>query len=183
MTRAEHSSGTDRVAEAVAGGTGEIIVNIQGDEPLIEPGLIDALVEAMADPAGAEMATAATPIRSAAELNNPSVVKVVRDQRGLALYFSRSVIPFVRDGGAAAAPDRPLHWRHIGAYAYRRAFLERLVAAPPSALEQAERLEQLRALHIGGRIRVLETEYAGVGVDTADDVARVERLIRERGMA
>lgn len=175
MTRADHVSGTDRVAEAVAGDNAEVVINIQGDEPLIEPALIDALSDVMKGDGRADMATGATLIREEEELRNPSVVKVVRDQEGWALYFSRLPIPFQRDG--IFRKGSRLHWRHIGIYAYRREFLDRFVAAPPCALEIAERLEQLRALHLGARIRVVETEYAGIGVDTPDDLLRVEALL------
>lgn len=183
MTDPAHASGTDRVAEAVAGRGADIVINIQGDEPLIDPALIDRLAAVMADEPETEMATAATLIREAAERDNPAVVKVVCDGLGRALYFSRSVIPHVRDPGSEDAGGGPLHWRHIGIYAYQTRFLERFVHTPPSRLERTEKLEQLRALHIGGRIRVLETDYAGVGVDTPADVARAEDALRQMGLA
>jgi 3-deoxy-manno-octulosonate cytidylyltransferase (CMP-KDO synthetase) len=184
MTRADHPSGTDRIAEAVAGTDAEIVVNVQGDEPLIDPALIDAVAAAAAGPGAPDMATAASPITNPADLRNPAVVKVVCNAAGDALYFSREPIPHVRD----APTDEEvlaagLHRRHIGIYAYRRAFLERLVAAPPAPLETAEKLEQLRALHLGARIRVLETAHVGVGVDTPDDIPRAERALREAGLA
>jgi 3-deoxy-manno-octulosonate cytidylyltransferase (CMP-KDO synthetase) len=178
MTRADHPSGTDRVAEAIAEDPAEIVVNIQGDEPFVDPGLIDRLVDLLAGDAAWEMGTAACPIRDAGELESRTVVKVVWAADGRALYFSRLPIPCVRDGRPAPG-IRPLHWRHIGLYGYRRAFLARLTAAPPCALEQAEKLEQLRALHLGARIRVLETERAGIGIDTPADVAYAEQLIRD----
>jgi len=174
MTRADHPSGTDRVAEAAAGSGAGVIVNVQGDEPLIDPELVDRLAASLQASDAWDMATAATALADPADLARPSVVKVVRDVAGRALYFSRAPIPFVRDGGPAPAG---LHWRHLGVYAYRRAFLERLVATPPCATEQAEKLEQLRALHIGGRIAVLETADRGAGVDTPEDIERVERLL------
>ncbi|MDP6524715.1 MAG: 3-deoxy-manno-octulosonate cytidylyltransferase [Kiritimatiellia bacterium] len=177
MTRADHPSGTDRVAEAVEGRNADVVVNIQGDEPLFDPILIDRLVEAIKS-GGAEMATAATPITQSAQLDDPGVVKVVKNQEGIALYFSRSLIPHVRDGDASAMDG--LHWRHLGVYAYSEPFLQRLVATPPCATEMAEKLEQLRALHIGGRIAVLETSDEGIGVDTPADVKYVERVISER---
>ena len=178
MTRADHPSGTDRVAEAVAGFDAGLIVNIQGDEPFIDPGLIDRLVRTLrADPA-ADMATAATPIRDPRPLSEPSVVKVVWGQGHRALYFSRAPIPHVRDADVPGAG--PLHWRHLGIYAYRRAFLDRLVAAPPCRLEQAEKLEQLRALDLGCRMIVLETEQAGIGVDTPADVTYAENVLQGR---
>jgi 3-deoxy-manno-octulosonate cytidylyltransferase (CMP-KDO synthetase) len=184
MTRTDHPSGTDRIAEAVAGRDAEIIINVQGDEPLIDPMLIDALAAALDGPGAPEMATAASPIADLADLRNRAVVKVVCNAAGHALYFSREPIPHVRD----AQTDEDilasgLHRRHIGIYAYRRAFLERLVAAPPAPLETAEKLEQLRALHLGARIRVLETDHVGVGVDTPEDIPRAERALREAGLA
>jgi len=179
MTGSHHQSGTDRIAEAVQGVPGDVIVNIQGDEPLIDPQLIDQLAEVMvADPL-LEMATAARPITDSEELKLPSVVKVVWDGSQRALYFSRSVIPYVRN--ADAAGKHPLHWCHIGIYAYRRDFLEKFVHTPPTILERVESLEQLRALHLGAKIMVVSTDQHGVGVDTPEDVARVEALLRRIG--
>jgi 3-deoxy-manno-octulosonate cytidylyltransferase (CMP-KDO synthetase) len=175
MTRADHPSGTDRVAEAVEGISADIIVNIQGDEPLIEPDLIDKLVGVLAENDW-EMSTAVSPIRDEEELENPGVVKVVRREDGTALYFSRSIIPHVRDHDSI--PDGTLHWRHLGIYGYRRDFLKRLVQSAPCLLEEAEKLEQLRALYLGARIGIVETKDKGIGVDTPEDVAFVEQLIR-----
>lgn len=172
MTRTDHPSGTDRVAEAVQGTDADIVINIQGDEPLIDPMLIDRLAGCFEEP-GWDMATAACPISNAHDEAATSVVKVVCDHKGGALYFSRLPIPFVRDAG-----DTFIRWRHIGLYAYRVEFLRRLLATPPCALEQAEKLEQLRALYMGGRIKVVEASEAGVGVDTPDDVRVVEEIIR-----
>lgn len=180
MTRADHPSGTDRVAEVIAPLEADIVVNVQGDEPLIDPNLIGKLVEALAGDAGWDMATAATPIVDDAMRASPAVVKVVWDATGRALYFSRSLIPYIRDPGKGDAAG--LHWRHLGIYAYRRAFLAKLVRTPPCATELAESLEQLRALHIGGRMLVLQTQERGIGVDTPADVAYVERIIREQGL-
>ena len=179
MTRPDHPSGTDRAAEAASPRDGDIVVNIQGDEPLIEPGLIDALAWRLRDDARCEMATAATRVTSLRDLEARSVVKVVCDCGGGALYFSRLPIPCRRDGG----PELGMYLRHLGIYAYRGAFLKRLVAEPPCALELAESLEQLRALWLGARIAVIETPRAGVGVDTPEDVAVVEALLRERKQA
>ena len=176
MTRPDHPSGTDRVAEAVRGVEAEVIVNVQGDEPLVDPGLIDRLAEVLLQDANWDMATAASPIREVAHLSNPAIVKVVWDRSRRALYFSRWAIPFVRDGDAASVP----HWRHIGIYAYRRAFLDRMVADPPCALERAEKLEQLRALDMGGRMVVLETDSFDAGVDTPADVQYVEAALRRQ---
>lgn len=182
MTRPEHPSGTDRIAEAVQGIAADVVVNIQGDEPLIDPALIDRVAGSLEDEAGWDMATAAAPIRSAEELHNPDVVKVVRALDGRALYFSRSVIPFLRGAEPGFAPVAGLHLRHIGIYGYRRIFLERLVKEPPSALENAEKLEQLRALAIGARMVVLDGEAPGIGVDSPADVPRAEALLRQAGL-
>ena len=178
MTRVDHPSGTDRVAEAANAGDADIVINIQGDEPLIDPALIDLLSREMLEGSW-EMATAAAPIASLDDLMSPNVVKVVCAADGGALYFSRSVIPCCRD----AEPDLAtgLYWRHIGIYAYRGAFLRRLVGQSPSALEQTEKLEQLRALHLGGRISVLRVDEVGIGVDTPEDLERVSRLMNEKG--
>jgi 3-deoxy-manno-octulosonate cytidylyltransferase (CMP-KDO synthetase) len=178
MTRADHPSGTDRVAEAAQAGDEDVVINIQGDEPLISPGLIDALAERMTSDAGWAMATVACPIRNARDLEARTVVKVVVAQDGGALYFSRLPIPCRRDG----EPDLSagLYLRHVGIYAYRGAFLKRLVAEPPCALEKAESLEQWRALYLGGRIAVILADEPGVGVDTPEDVETVERLLQGR---
>jgi 3-deoxy-manno-octulosonate cytidylyltransferase (CMP-KDO synthetase) len=176
MTRGDHPSGTDRVAEALRGVEAPLVVNVQGDEPLLDPALIGRLVELLRE--GWDMSTAAAPIRDQGQLTNPGVVKVVWDARGGALYFSRSVVPFVRDRDLP--PDCGAHWRHLGIYGYRREFLERLVATPPCLLERAEKLEQLRALFIGGRIAVAQTEEEGIGVDTPADVPYVEQLLAAR---
>jgi len=181
MTHADHVSGTDRVAEAlaVAGVTARVVLNIQGDEPLIEHGLIDALAEVMLRDSSWDMATAAAPIRDAEELRNPSLVKVVCDEQGRALYFSRSVIPYVREAKAVEGAG-VAHWGHVGIYAYRSSFLRRFVRTPPVLLERLECLEQLRALCMGARILVLKTAHSGRGVDTPEDVQYVEALLRER---
>jgi 3-deoxy-manno-octulosonate cytidylyltransferase (CMP-KDO synthetase) len=181
MTRTDHPSGTDRAAEAVEGTAADVVVNIQGDEPLVDPAILDRMAQTLEEDDAWDMATAATPIRGADELLAPSAVKVVCDRTGRALYFSRSVIPHVRDEGEKPT-DEPLHWRHLGLYAYRRACLDELVQTPPCATEQAERLEQLRALHLGYRIHVLQVEDTGVGVDTPEDLARAEELIRRAGL-
>jgi 3-deoxy-manno-octulosonate cytidylyltransferase (CMP-KDO synthetase) len=176
LTRADHPSGTDRVAEAVAGLDARVVVNIQGDEPLVDPGLLDRMAERLLADASWDMATAATRITREEDLESPSVVKVVWGRDGAAMYFSRSVIPHVRE----PAEDGPAtdHWWHLGLYAYQRACLQRLVETPPCALERAERLEQLRALDIGARILVVPTEERSVGVDTPEDVATVEAILR-----
>ena len=177
MTRPNHPSGTDRIAEAVAGQPVGVVVNIQGDEPLIDPGLIDRLVEVMEKDGSWDMATAAEPFTDTFTAGRLSVVKVVCDGTGRAMYFSRATIPVQRDEGSPPGPVTRL--RHLGIYAYRREFLERLVKEPPCELEQLEKLEQLRALHIGARIAVLQAEGSGAGVDTPEDVPRVEALLRQ----
>ena len=182
MTRSDHPSGTDRIAEAARGMDADVIVNIQGDEPLIDPDLIDRVAEALAGGESWDMATAATPIQSAEELHNPDVVKVVRARDGRALYFSRSVIPFIRGAPSAYGPVEGIHLRHVGLYGYRRTFLERLVREPPCALEELEKLEQLRALVLGGRMIVLDGNAAGIGVDSPADVPKAEALLRAAGL-
>ncbi len=178
MTRPDHPSGTDRVAEAANPQDEDIVINIQGDEPLINPDLIDALAGRMKADPGWAMATAACPIRNTRDLEARTVVKVVLDKDGGALYFSRLPIPCRRDG----EPDLSsgLYLRHLGIYAYRGAFLKRLVKEKPCALETTECLEQLRALYLGGRIAVIQTEELGIGVDTPEDVAVVEAIIRKQ---
>ena len=182
MTRADHPSGTDRIAEAIRDIEADVVVNIQGDEPLIEPALIDRVAGALADGEGWDMATAASPLRTAAELHHPDVVKVVRALDGRALYFSRSVVPFVRGAAADFPPIAGMHLRHVGLYGYRRAFLERLVKEPPCALENLEKLEQLRALALGCRMLVLDCDAVGIGVDSPGDVPKAEALLREAGL-
>lgn len=181
LTRPDHPSGTDRVAEAAQPADGDIVVNIQGDEPLIEPELIDALAERLKNDDHWAMATAACPITTRRELDAHTVVKVVVDRDGGALYFSRLPIPCRRDGD----PDlnAGLYLRHLGIYAYRGEFLKRLVLEPPCALEQTESLEQLRAMYIGARIAVIQTRHAGVGVDTPEDVEYVKAAMRTKGLA
>ena len=182
LTSPDHPSGTDRIAEAIRNVPADMVVNVQGDEPLIDPGLIDRVAATLADGADWDMATAAAPIRSAEELHNPDVVKVVRDRAGRALYFSRSVIPHVRGAAANHPPVAGQHFRHIGLYGYRRAFLERLVREPPCALENLEKLEQLRALTLGCRMAVLDGEAFGIGVDSPADVPKAEALLRQAGL-
>ena len=182
MTRSDHPSGTDRIAEAITGLSADVVVNIQGDEPLIDPGLVDRVADVLAGQADWDMATAASPVHSAEELRNPDVVKVVRANDGRALYFSRSPIPFVRGAGAEFAPVAGSHFRHVGLYGYRRQFLERLVKEPPCALENLEKLEQLRALALGCRMIVLDCDAVGIGVDSPADVPKAEMLLRKAGM-
>jgi 3-deoxy-manno-octulosonate cytidylyltransferase (CMP-KDO synthetase) len=181
MTPSDLPSGTDRVAMAATPiADDDIVVNIQGDEPLIDPALIDTLAGRMAADKAWSMATAACPVASLDDLNARSVVKVVLAADGAALYFSRLPIPCRRDGDPDLASG--LYLRHLGIYAYRGAFLKRFVAAPPSPLEKSESLEQLRALEMGAKILVVKTTDTGVGVDTPEDVPRIEAVLRERGL-
>ena len=172
MTRADHTSGTDRIAEVVAGHPCRAVVNLQGDEPLIEPETIDAAVAPLLADSTIEMSTLSRPFADADEFRNPNVVKVVTDDRGNALYFSRSPIPFSR-GAALPAPARA----HVGLYVYRRETLLKLAAMPVAPLEIVESLEQLRALAHGVRIRVVETAHAAAGVDTPEDLERVRQMM------
>jgi 3-deoxy-manno-octulosonate cytidylyltransferase (CMP-KDO synthetase) len=172
MTDAAHPSGTDRLAEVAAGLTCDIVVNVQGDEPLIDPRMIEHAVAPMIADRELAMATLRRRIEDPADLQNPNVTKVVVDQDGFAMYFSRAPIPFTRSG-CEAAPA----WRHVGLYVYRRECLLRLAALPATAMERAEALEQLRALEHGIRIKTIETTYDSIGVDTPDDLARVRQLM------
>jgi 3-deoxy-manno-octulosonate cytidylyltransferase (CMP-KDO synthetase) len=166
MTRADHLSGTDRAAEAASVETAGIVVNIQGDEPLIDPAAIDAAALALLDDPSLQMGTLKKKIEDPREIQNPNVVKVVTGREGDALYFSRCPIPYVRDGSI-------VHYKHIGLYVYRREFLLRYSDLPVGPLE---RVEQLRALENGYRIRVIETEYDSLGVDTPEDLKQVAAL-------
>ncbi len=173
MTRHDHPSGSDRLAEVAKNLRGtDAVLNIQGDEPLIDPALIDRLARALAAKKAPEMVTAATVISDLAALDNPNVVKVVLAKNGDALYFSRSRIPYQRDLGAS-----PVVYRHQGIYGYQRKFLLQFVRWPQSTLEKVEQLEQLRGLENGARIRVLITEHEAQGVDCPEDVAVVERTL------
>ena len=181
MTAPDHPSGSDRIAEVAARCGGDAVVNIQGDEPLIDPTVIDAVAGALAQ---AEMSTAATPIKAPAEYDNPNVVKVVVNAAGSALYFSRRTIPYLRDAANSSVSEQMAAFpflKHLGIYGYRRDALLRLVKFPVSPLERAEKLEQLRALENGIRIAVVKVAYDSVGVDVPADVARVERLLAASG--
>jgi 3-deoxy-manno-octulosonate cytidylyltransferase (CMP-KDO synthetase) len=170
----EHPSGTDRIAEVVRRdlADADIVVNIQGDEPEINPANIDALVATLREVPSAEMATLATPMQTLEQVQATSCVKVVRAADGRALYFSRSVIPHCRDRDPAEILANEHPWLlHIGIYAYRRDFLLKLAQLPPSRLEQLEKLEQLRALEAGARIQVAVVEHRSVGIDTPEDYA------------
>ena len=171
MTSPAHQSGTDRLAEVARALDSPIIVNVQGDEPLLEPAMIDEAVEPMAADPSLEICTLRRRIEDAGELANPNVVKVVVDREGFAMYFSRAPIPFSRTQKPSADA-----WRHVGLYVYRRACLLRLAALPQTDLERAEALEQLRALEHGIRIRAVETAYDTIGVDTPADLEKVRQL-------
>jgi len=185
LTSPRHATGTDRIAEAVARTDAGLVVNVQGDEPMLDPAWIDASVEPLLAEPGLPMSTLSLPLRDPEEMLSPAVVKVVSNGRGDALYFSRSPIPHVRlgasrDAGASAreAVARGLCRKHVGLYAYRREALLRLASLPPSPLEEAEGLEQLRALHHGMRIRVVPRDGEGtVAVDTPQDLERVRELM------
>jgi 3-deoxy-manno-octulosonate cytidylyltransferase (CMP-KDO synthetase) len=187
MTRADHPSGTDRIAEVAAQRRftpDTIVVNVQGDEPLIDPALIRAAALQLASHPDAAMATLCCPIDDATQFANPNIVKVVLDKNGYALYFSRAPIPYARDAFAQGIkmipPGLPVY-RHIGIYAYRAAFLASYAQLAPAPLEEFEALEQLRALWHGHKISVAVTPAAPhAGVDTAHDLARVQTLLRSR---
>ena len=178
MTRSEHRSGSERVAEValhMVGDEEEIFVNVQGDEPLVEPDAIDALVEAVESDEGVSVATLMVPITKPADIMDPNIVKVVLDFDGNALYFSRAPIPWVRDRGA---PVHAQHMKHLGLYVFRRAALLDFPTLPVGDLERIEQLEQLRWMENGYKIRVAETQHDSVSVDVPEDVARVEQLLR-----
>lgn len=188
MTSVAHASGTDRLAEAARGTAATIVVNVQGDEPMIDPAWIEAALAPMLSDPRVDIATLSLPLTDVDEMLAPQVVKVVVDAADDALYFSRSPIPHVRldppgaaRASAAQAVERGLARKHVGLYVYRRAALEYFASLPPSALERAEGLEQLRALQAGLRIRVVPVAGAvGVAVDTPEDLERVRNLLKER---
>lgn len=189
MTRTDHNSGTDRLAE-VADKLGwpdsQIVVNVQGDEPLISPGLINDVAMALADNHDAMVSTLGTPITNADEVFDPNVVKIVVDQLGYALYFSRAPIPWDRDhfqAGCGAIAGNSTYLRHIGIYGYTAGFLNRYVQWPTCPLEQVERLEQLRILWNGERVRVVEVSTRPeAGVDTEADLRRVAQLMKSENL-
>ncbi len=181
MTDPGHVSGTDRIAEAVADEAVDIVVNVQGDEPLIPPENIDAVVPPLLEETGIEVSTLMIRLRSYAEMHNPDITKVVADRKGRALYFSRSPIPHHRDewqdgqtGGAA-----PFGHKHIGLYGYTKSFLMRFAKLAPSRMEKLEKLEQLRILDNGHAIRVVETDRDSIGVDRPEDLLAVEKRLNE----
>jgi 3-deoxy-manno-octulosonate cytidylyltransferase (CMP-KDO synthetase) len=172
MTSSQHESGTDRVAEVAGTIACDLVVNVQGDEPLIEPAMIDEAIAPFATDPALQMSTLCRPMNDPEHAASPHVTKVVVDLAGFALYFSRAPIPYLRNPAAGAIPRR-----HIGLYVYRRACLLDLAAAAPTPLERAESLEQLRALERGVRIRTVETQYDSIGVDTPDDLERVRQRL------
>lgn len=180
LTRRDHPSGTDRIAEVARTIDADVIVNLQGDEPLIDPRSLDLLPTMLARDPGAQMATLATPIFSVDTYRDPNCVKVVRDRSGRAMYFSRSPIPMVRDGQPDFGAEPARFLLHLGLYAYRRDALLDLASREPSTLEQLEKLEQLRALELGWSIQVGVVGEAGMGVDTWDDYHRFVGLYRQR---
>lgn len=174
MTSASHRSGTDRLAEVAEGLESDIIVNVQGDEPLIEPGMIDEAIRPLMEDSSIVMGSLKAEIRDERELNNPNVVKVVVDRNDFALYFSRYPIPYLRDEPLSLLTGR---FKHIGLYVYRREFLLRYAGMPQTPLEEAEKLEQLRALENGYRIKVPTTRFQSIGVDTEEDLERVRKIV------
>ena len=172
LTKATHETGTDRLAEVATSLDCDVVVNVQGDEPLVDPRAIEELVAPFVD-SSVQMTTLYRRIHEPAELNNPNITKVVVDRGGFAMYFSRAPIPYVRDPRGGWPPL----YRHIGLYAYRRSALMVLASLPPTPLERAESLEQLRALEHGIRIKAVETQYESFGVDTPEDLEQVRRLL------
>jgi 3-deoxy-manno-octulosonate cytidylyltransferase (CMP-KDO synthetase) len=175
LTRTDHANGTDRVAEVAAHVAAQIYVNVQGDEPLIDPGTVDAVIAAMLEDESVQIATPCVAIEEPKDIMDPNVVKVVRDFEGNGIYFSRAPIPWVRDTNASVKAQ---HWKHLGLYGYRREALLEYQTLPPGELERIEQLEQLRWLENGFRIRVAETDYDAVSVDVPSDIERVEKLLR-----
>lgn len=179
LTRVDHASGTDRIAEVVEKHPADIIVNVQGDEPLIDRNTIDEAIRPLLERPEVVMSTARRRITDPEDVENPNVVKVVCDARGDALYFSRWPIPYIRD--EADRKREPFcHWQHIGLYVYRSGFLLQYAKMPLTPLEKLEKLEQLRALENGYKIAVIDTAYEALGVDTKEDLVRVESVLREK---
>ena len=184
LTQATHRTGTDRIAEVARDLSCDILVNVQGDLPLIEPGMISAVLEPLISDATVTMSTLRQATSDVSEISSPHVVKVVVDNKGDALYFSRSPIPFRRADGSAtdvvSGFSRTNIYKHIGLYGFRRDFLLAFAALPQTPLEQAESLEQLRALEYGFRIRAVATKYESIEVDTPEDLERVRQLLATR---
>jgi 3-deoxy-manno-octulosonate cytidylyltransferase (CMP-KDO synthetase) len=183
LTRRDHPSGTDRVAEVAANLDAEVIINLQGDEPFVDPAALDLLPELLERDPDMNLATLAVPITSLEQWHNPNCVKVVCDAASRALYFSRSPIPFVRNGRPPLQAQPAAFLQHVGLYAYRRHFLLRLATLPPEPLEKLEHLEQLRVLSLGHGIRVGIVRGAAGGVDTYDDYLRFVQFYRQNRLA
>ncbi len=184
MTSTVHETGTDRLAEVAAGLDSDIIVNVQGDEPLIDPAIIDLALQPFLEEADLRMGTVKTRIKCLHDFLSPNVVKVVTDNRGDALYFSRSPLPFFRDKWKDLKDEsfccgKLLCYKHVGLYVYRRDFLLKFAAMPATFLEISEKLEQLRAIENGVKIRVVETDFESIGVDTPDDLLKVQEQYRK----
>ena len=179
LTRRAHASGTDRVAEVAAQLDVDVVVNLQGDEPLIDPAALDMLPQLLENDPNADLATLAVPLTSREQWHNPNCVKVVCDKRGRALYFSRSPIPCVRDADPDFAAEPSMFLQHLGLYAYHRPVLFRLADAPPEPLEKLEKLEQLRAMALGYRIHVGVIQQTSIGVDTYEDYERFVQRYRQ----
>ena len=175
LTRATHATGTDRIAEVAEGLDCDLIVNLQGDEPLIDPTAIDYAIEPFRSDPKLKMTSLCQRFRAPDDARDPHVVKVVVDRRGFALYFSRAPIPYVRDGNATTGATAP--YKHIGLYVHRREFLLHVASLEPTPLERTEALEQLRVLENGFAIRMVETEHDSIGVDTPEDLERVRRVL------
>jgi 3-deoxy-manno-octulosonate cytidylyltransferase (CMP-KDO synthetase) len=176
MTRPDHRTGTERVAEVAAHEKGDIFVNVQGDEPLLDPVSVDTAIEALLEEPAASIATVATPIKTPADIMDPNVVKTVLDFDNNGLYFSRAPIPWVRD---TASKIQVRHLKHLGLYVFQRDALVEYPTLPQGELERIEQLEQLRWLENGWKIRVAEVEHDAVSVDVPEDVARVEKLLQK----
>lgn len=182
MTSPEHRTGTDRIAEAADGLNVDIIINVQGDEPLIEPEMIDAAIRPLTNDSEIVAATLKTKIKDEKELSNPNVVKVVTDKNDFALYFSRLPIPYVRNSEqwpVISDQKNNIHFKHIGLYVYRKDFLLKFARMKPTPLEEAEKLEQLRVLENGYKIKVVETKHDSIGVDTEEDLEKVRKIVKE----
>ncbi len=176
MTRPDHRTGTERVAEVAAHEKGDVFVNVQGDEPLLDPVAVDTAIDALLEEPAARIATVATLIKTSADIMDPNVVKTVLDFDNNGLYFSRAPIPWVRD---TASKIQVRHWKHLGLYVFQRDALLEYPKLPQGELERIEQLEQLRWLENGWKIRVAEVEHDGVSVDVPEDVARVEKLLQK----
>ena len=180
MTSSSHRSGTDRIAEAAGSLNADVIVNVQGDEPLIEPEMIDEAIKPLLAESSLLISTLKTRIANEEELKDPNVVKVVTDREGFAIYFSRLPIPYVRESsefGVRSSELKATYYKHIGLYVYRKDFLLKFAKMKPTPLEDAEKLEQLRVLENGYKIKVVQTKYNSVGVDTQEDLERVREIV------